>query len=364
MPAKTRIKFFIIALPLILGLYFIGRGQQPPSYIQLVTQMRTEVDEALGSHCDILELQQGIRKTYQDLIADLVARAEKKVGPAPTPYALVGLGSLGRCEASPFSDFDYAFLIKEDTQENRDYFEKLNTAIHHYVLKFNETGQGRWGIAFCKGGIIPPFLYKGKRYGSSALVDTPFHFAEWSCLGIPEHFKTAENKGKPFDIKSAALHVDLLYGDVVLLEEFQHHQRQNITPSVAFEYLKKMGGMKPVEIIKEGFFNLKKEVIRPIQVGVLFLCLFYGIEEKHPLRAIDCLVHEGILHADLGSSLKETYQLGYKVRTKGNFVYKIEIEEIFLEAALREKILDENEIEELFRGLEAVASLREVVMRL
>lgn len=364
-----RTKFFIIALPLILGFYFfIVREPNPPSYIQLVTQMRTDVDQALKSDCDIVELQQEIWKTYQDLIADLVVRAEKKVGPPPTAYAVVGLGSLGRREASPYSDFDYAFLIKDDSPENRAYFERLNTAIHHYVLKFKETGHGRWGIAFCKGGIIPPFVYKGEKYGSAALVDTPVNFAKWSGLGIPEHFIAEENRGNRFDIKSAALHVDLLYGDDALLKEFWSEQRQNLSSIVrqtlAFEYLKKMGWMKPIEELPEGCFNLKKKLIRPIQIGVLFFCLYYGLEERNPLKAIDCLVEEGILPLDLGESLKNGYQLSYKIRTKGNFVFKTEIETIQFEAGLREEIIYENEIEELFLGLDAVSTLRELVNRL
>ncbi|MHA7841307.1 MAG: DUF294 nucleotidyltransferase-like domain-containing protein, partial [Gammaproteobacteria bacterium] len=70
-------------------------------------------------------------KVFEDAVND--------VGPAPCGYSLVGLGSLGRGDMTPYSDLECVLLIEKDTPPIRDYFRRVSAVFQGWVIQLQET---------------------------------------------------------------------------------------------------------------------------------------------------------------------------------------------------------------------------------
>lgn len=85
------------------------------------------------------ELYRLISVDMKAFLKEILIQSIEKVGSSPCVFALVGLGSLARQEMTPFSDFEFIFLIETDTEEIRSYFRKLTYYMHIRVLNLQET---------------------------------------------------------------------------------------------------------------------------------------------------------------------------------------------------------------------------------
>ncbi|MBA3237117.1 MAG: tetratricopeptide repeat protein [Parachlamydiaceae bacterium] len=100
-----------------------------------------------------------IRNVYRDItaqmkifLAELIQECDnllKACGlEAPCPYSFIGLGSFAREEMTPFSDLEFAILVKDSSRTNKEYFLALTTLFHFRILNLGET-------------IIPSLQIKG-----------------------------------------------------------------------------------------------------------------------------------------------------------------------------------------------------------
>ena len=71
--------------------------------------------------------------------ADLWEKVLALTGAAPCESCLLGLGSLVRQEATPYSDIECVLLIEKDTPANRLYFRKAVVVFHGLTLSLSET---------------------------------------------------------------------------------------------------------------------------------------------------------------------------------------------------------------------------------
>ena len=89
---------------------------------------------------------------------------EKK---APCDFTAIGIGSLGRGEATPYSDLEYLFLIEK--AEHRPYFEKLAVLTYCIIGALNETKLN--SVAICelngdsKRDVESGWFVDGRQYG-------------------------------------------------------------------------------------------------------------------------------------------------------------------------------------------------------
>ena len=85
------------------------------------------------------------------LVTDICANAERLVGPPPAEYIVIGLGSLARGEATPFSDLEFAYIV--DKKSDSDYFARLAMQTYFTINNLGETPLKEFYISeLCENG--------------------------------------------------------------------------------------------------------------------------------------------------------------------------------------------------------------------
>ena len=138
----------------------ISKAKQYHTYIQ---RLRAKVDDLLQYSCatpisnnvgreelqnlqenkisSIQPINQMISGQYIAIIANVIEFCESLMGRPPCEYAVIGMGSVARNEATPYSDFEHIIVMEEQKnyEKNLEYFRWLSVISHAIVLNFQET---------------------------------------------------------------------------------------------------------------------------------------------------------------------------------------------------------------------------------
>ena len=89
----------------------------------------------------IEQINNTISNRYTKIMADLGQTCENVMGRPPCQYAIVGMGSLARCEITPYSDFEHMILLgdEENYKPKLEYFKWYSVIFHTVVLNYRET---------------------------------------------------------------------------------------------------------------------------------------------------------------------------------------------------------------------------------
>jgi len=88
----------------------------------------------------IRQINKTITGKYKTIMAELGEYCEKVMGKSPCQYAIAGMGSLAREEATPYSDFEHIILLKDDRNYiDLEYFRWFSVIFHIVVLNVQET---------------------------------------------------------------------------------------------------------------------------------------------------------------------------------------------------------------------------------
>ena len=90
----------------------------------------------------------------------------------PCDFSAVGIGSLGRGEATPYSDLEYFFLIED--AEFQPYFERLAVLTYFLIGALNETKLNSMDISElngdCQRDIEQGWFVDGRRQDRKSVV--------------------------------------------------------------------------------------------------------------------------------------------------------------------------------------------------
>ena len=102
-------------------------------------EITTKLDEDKISN--IQSIQTKITDAYVKTMADLCEYCENVMGKPPCQYTVMGMGSLAREEATPYSDFEHMITLEQPNYrpQHLDYFRWFTLIFHIVILNVQET---------------------------------------------------------------------------------------------------------------------------------------------------------------------------------------------------------------------------------
>ena len=102
-------------------------------------EITTKLEEGKISY--IQSIQARISDTYLKTMANLSEYCENVMGKPPCQYTVMGMGSLARGEATPYSDFEHMITLEEQKHkpQHLDYFRWFTLIFHIVILNVQET---------------------------------------------------------------------------------------------------------------------------------------------------------------------------------------------------------------------------------
>lgn len=235
--------------------------------------------------------------------------AIEELGPAPTRFAFIALGSQGRLEQTLVTDQDNAILYSpvEDPQRAEEvatYFLELGRRVCAWL---NEAG-----YPFCKGNFMAQ-----NPVWTRALPAWKTHFSYWA------------ERAEPSELMNFAVFFDFrtVYGESGLVTELRQHVFSELRAAPAFfphfarhallftPPLMVLGRILGGNIrgVPKGTVDLKAAML-PIVAFARLYALRYDIAQTNTLDRLDALVEKGQLSPASRDEIVSTYTFLMKLR--------------------------------------------------
>lgn len=292
----------------------------------------------------IQEVFRTLTNSYKGLLSALIVESQEWLGPAPTKWACIGMGSMARDEMCLYSDLEFAFLLEEKTEASLTYFKNLSELLALRIINFGETKFSLFGqldyltlsqksptpSGFCmdSGGNTP----LGKP-GQCELIDTPEGLASFQCSNWMRDDIIVTNALSTVTYIAGARDLVSNYHQAKK-ERFGKTEEPSEVPfckKLAFKLLKgDMDDFKPDLYSKEkeetNAFGIKKNLYRPIQSFLSSLKLFCGLESHSSFEIIQELCGKGILSPKGAENLSKALAQILSFRFEAHAFYKNEEE--------------------------------------
>lgn len=312
----------------------------------------------------IYEVFRDIQNMYTRLVEMLAQECESRLGEAPCEYAIVALGSVGRMEATPYSDLEFAILYSEPASANKvNYFRVLTHFLHLKIINLGETILPALGIEYLNDflssnpssnwfydSLTPrgisfdgamPWASKTplgrmatQEKPALELIRTPQEMAELQDedVALKEGYHLA-------DIISRAT---LLYGNKALLNEYNERVAGKLNAkSLVGGHLAKAKSIQTVGFIRGmkqllldtvtydpcysyigkhctvgALFDAKKQFYRLISLLLSDLGLIFDIRSPSPWHVVSTLRTRGIITDSVMASIKVCLSIANEMRLK------------------------------------------------
>ena len=117
------------------------------------------------------ELYKDISKSMKDLITCMVDDCMQIMSSPPCKFAILGLGSTAREEATSYSDLEFCILVEKNTDTLLQYFTDFTNLLHLKVVELSETVLPSLGIRslndYYSGSREDDWFYDDGRRGFS-----------------------------------------------------------------------------------------------------------------------------------------------------------------------------------------------------
>ncbi|CRX38027.1 putative nucleotidyltransferase substrate binding domain-containing protein [Estrella lausannensis] len=347
---------------------------------------------------------QYFEKRFNAILQNILFHAVKKMeqrgikGPDMTQWTALVLGSLARGEGHPYSDIDMVILIDpslEGDNEARKYFENLMQEVSDLV---HQVGEEAEGFKLCGGNLTPPYMAYPFRFadkknspdaiegGMGSFIATPHRLAilcYQSATSYVPMKRTPSMQLLPITgnenlIAPSLLDAKPIIGNETLFTQFYELRKMvgslkasslfdasrysdtpwkedNTAQDLFYKSILAMSvhGRGAHDFEKEKV-NIKKDFMRPIQMGISVLAAKFDLQEKGTADRIDALASRGFFKKREAGLLKETYLTLYKMRIEESALFSGENDDV----ALSEKAILEA-AEEQHQKLSEFCKLRD-----
>ncbi len=249
------------------------------------------------SGLDALQIAQIISSLNDALVKRLVQLAERKMGPAPAPFAWIVFGSEGRLEQTLLTDQDNA-LVFDESKEGQGYFQALSKRVVDGLIEA--------GFPPCAGGFMATNWCQ-------PLAEWRELFAKW--IRLPE----------PVALLDAAIFFDFrtVVGKLSLesLEEIISGAREQrrflahmLNGAVAFR--PPLGFFNRLRT-DDGKIDIKMAGIAPIVSLARVAALATGSRERSTLERLSVAgLADGVLDPESVRSLREIFPFFLRLRLR------------------------------------------------
>jgi len=124
----------------------IARQSTVDGVVAVASRLPRLVEQLVTSDVSADDIGRATSAVADAAVRRLVALAEADLGPAPAPYCVVALGSLGRLEAGLGADQDTAIIVDDTGDASAGWFADLAAAL--------TDGMERIGFPRCPGGVM------------------------------------------------------------------------------------------------------------------------------------------------------------------------------------------------------------------
>ncbi|XP_028407447.1 uncharacterized protein LOC114530060 isoform X2 [Dendronephthya gigantea] len=274
---------------------------------------------------------------YIRLVAMLANECENKLGRPPCDYAIIGLGSVARMEATPYSDLEFAILYSDPAIGDKiNYFRVLSYLLHLKVINLGETilpalgieqlndfedPKRNWfydsetprGISF--DGAMPwasktPLgRMATKNKPALELIRTPEQMAEL------QDEETAVKEG--YHLADIMSRVALLFGEQALIAEYNERVAEKLnTKSTAVESISE--GNSPTVGVNRGIKQLLHDITNYDPYDS-FLGLIFNIRSASPWHVISELQNREIIDEFESANVNVCLSIANEIRLKTYF---------------------------------------------
>ncbi len=301
------------------------------------TLKHKEVDDTtlLAMTDSLQEMTNELVIKMKKFMGELITQSIELLGPAPDPdsYAFIGFGSLEKQTCTPYSDWEFAILLKEheDTEQKRLYFRNLSYVLQAKVINLRETPipfslfnysfdhlTGK-GFSYDLGGKTPlgrcyDDANCGELYGQSKyeLIGNPNNLAAY----LDDDFFRID-KFLPIEVASCT-HI---FGEQCLTKEFQKLVKDKLlSPSKNFrENGRNLYQERAIIFLNEDLwrytprfsyyeagkiYDVKKEIYRIPDRIIDNLAFFYKINQGSITDKIKFLVENKLINSNAGVKLR------------------------------------------------------------
>lgn len=274
-----------------------------------------------------------IGNRYKNILRDILEDLFPLLGAPPTEdYAFIGFGSLGRGFVTPYSDLEFAILLKDEC--NKPYFKMLSELFHirinalgeSPIAAFNlasmswlkeENGPSGRGLMLDPWNVVPHIPI----YEKFDLIGTPRHLAS-----VFEPYCTQLDARK----KSVFYTYTHIFGNPALVKEYQEevdqvlascNNREQLAKEIIWSdldyYYKYLGHW----LEQKQSYSLKRDFYRPFTTILDALALKQGFHVVSPWQIINMLYVNHYIDEGLKDALQKCMDDIGKARLKAVLLY-------------------------------------------
>lgn len=316
-------------------------------------RIRAEAADLMQRGLEIEKVQARLTRSYEILLSILIDESIAFLGRGgPEGFAVMGLGSMARKEMCPYSDLEFAFLLRDSSSENLDYCRAIDQILTLKMINMGETkyllsrSKGRedqslvpTGFSMDIGGICP----SGKS-GLYELIGTPQQLARF------QREEWLRDNDSEIILVNAMTTVCFVMGDEELVTAYKREVAHIFNEASAASSSSQPAPLQPRQRralrLMQGFvsefqpkldedkinlraFNVKKELYRLLQTVISGLALYYNLESSNSLEQIDELQEKGMLTSEGASRLKTVLKSVFRLRIESHLFYKTEKEILY-----------------------------------
>ncbi|CAK8687811.1 unnamed protein product [Clavelina lepadiformis] len=302
----------------------------------------------------IKAIQTQITQKYKKIMQHIASECEKIMGHPPCKYSITGMGSLARCEITPYSDFEHIILLEEGVQMKDNYddilehFRWFSVIFHVIVINLGETtiqnvaipsfkhvtkaGEKEFFDAFTKSGISFDSLKPYACHFPLGRIEKT-KTKTWTTELIKpisemlKYFNKDEDLKNGYHLPNVLMNICFVCGDEQIYQQFSDAVKDVLQSSVPFHHERVLQQIKEDLDNFEAFkglnalnanskCNIKKLVYRSTALFVSALGQLNSVGENSSFGIIDQLNSNNIIDDKTAHLLSYAIAVSCEVRLK------------------------------------------------